>query len=298
MKAEFTDSNGKVTLQPKAEKADLRNDVRHGYLTFIDDPDLPRVGTAVNYNTCFFDDGDFKSFDVGVDRHEVTDNDVGSHENGFLKQYLNSDDIRSLREANGLMEYDSSDVELFAAAKAWWATASNPSSSYDKYDRALISIGLEPKGAQSESPIEMPAWFALAAFHKAQVWVENMKEPISLVEAMRTPEWDKWKASIEKEVMGLIAMNLRDEVPRTSVPDGQRVNSGHFVFKIKTEDGKFVKCKSRYVFGGHRSVAGIDFMDIMAHMAALKSVRTVLALAAPAGHYLRNFDISQAFTFS
>ena len=32
-------------------------------------------------------------------------------------------------------------------------------------------------------------------------------------------------------------------------------------------------------------------------MAALKSVRTVLALAAPAGHYLRNFDISQAFIF-
>ena len=39
-------------------------------------------------------------------------------------------------------------------------------------------------------------------------------------------------------------------------------------------------------------------MDTMAYMAALKSVRTVLALAAPAGHYLRNFDISQAFTFS
>ena len=42
----------------------------------------------------------------------------------------------------------------------------------------------------------------------------------------------------------------------------------------------------------------IDFVDTLAQMAALKSVRTVLALAAPAGHYLRNFDISQAFTFS
>ena len=43
---------------------------------------------------------------------------------------------------------------------------------------------------------------------------------------------------------------------------------------------------------GHRIVAGIDFVDTLAQMAALKSVRTVLALAAPAGHYLRNFDIS------
>ena len=30
----------------------------------------------------------------------------------------------------------------------------------------------------------------------------------------------------------------------------------------------------------------------------MRSVRTVLALAAPANHYLRNFDISQAFTFA
>ena len=72
----------------------------------------------------------------------------------------------------------------------------------------------------------------------------------------------------------------------------------YFLFKLKCEDGKLMKCKSRYVFGGHRSVAGIDFIDTMSHMAALKSVRSVLALAAPAEHYLRNYDISQAFTFS
>ena len=59
-----------------------------------------------------------------------------------------------------------------------------------------------------------------------------------------------------------------------------------------------MKCKARYVFGGHRSIAGVDFIDTMAYMASMRSVRTVLALAAPANHYLRNFDISQAFTFA
>ena len=94
---------------------------------------------------------------------------------------------------------------------------------------------------------------------------------------MKSPDWPIWKKAIEKEIVGLILMDLWDEVPRTQVPEGHRVNSGHFVFKIKTEDGKFVKCKARYVFGGHRSVAGIDFVDTMAHMAALKSVRSILA---------------------
>ena len=67
---------------------------------------------------------------------------------------------------------------------------------------------------------------------------------------------------------------------------------------MKCEHGKFTKCKSRDVFEGHRSVAGIDFMGTLAHMAALKSVRTVLALGAPADHHFMDFDISKAFTFS
>ena len=288
-KAEYTDPKGIVELRPKAAKSDLKNDVQRGYLFFVDAAPSA-AGTVWDYNSCVFDDTKLKHFGVPTNTGKVL------HEKGILDDYLESDEVQSLRQAHGLMDYDSTDVELFAAAKAWWAASNAPSPSEKRYDQALESIGM--KRVVSESPVEMPAWFALAAFNKAQVWVDGMKEPISLVEAMKTPDWPKWKASIEKEVMGLVAMDLWDEVPRINVPNGQRVNSGHFVFKIKTEDGKFVKCKSRYVFGGHRSVAGIDFMDTMAHMAALKSVRTVLALAAPAGHYLRNFDISQAFTFS
>ena len=70
------------------------------------------------------------------------------------------------------------------------------------------------------------------------------------------------------------------------------------MFKSKAHDSKILKCKFRHDFGGHRSVAEIDFVDTLAQMGALKLVCTVLAFAAAADDYLRNFDIVQAFTIS
>ena len=60
----------------------------------------------------------------------------------------------------------------------------------------------------------------------------------------------------------------------------------------------FSKAKARYVFGGHRTSAGVDFFETAAYMAQMKTVRTVLSMAVADGHRLKNFDIRQAFSFS
>ena len=173
------------------------------------------------------------------------------------------------------------DIELFDAAKQWWKNS---------------SMNTERK---SSAPVEIPAWFALAAFQKAQVWVEGMAEPVSLVDAMKQPEWEsQWKPAIEKEIMGLIMMGLWDEVPEHEVPKDAKIFPGHFVFKIKCQKGVFSKAKARYVFGGHRTSAGVDFFETAAYMAQMKTVRTVLSMAFADGHRLKNFDIRHAFTFS
>ena len=137
----------------KATKSDLTNDYKHGYLSFADRPNLS----------------------------------AGS---GLVSKFLSSDDVQSLAQANVHREYDSSDVELFAAAKSWWSTS------------VFNSAPLSP------SPVEIPAWFALACYHKSEVWVEGMQEPISLMGAIKSPEWPKWKEAIEKEIIGLLMMDL------------------------------------------------------------------------------------------
>ena len=46
-----------------------------------------------------------------------------------------------------------------------------------------------------------------------------MAKPVSLVDAMKQPEWESnWKPAIEKEIMGLIMMGLWDEIPEDEVP--------------------------------------------------------------------------------
>ena len=202
--------------------------------------------------------------------------------NDLNKENYKSNVLRRLQRFNSVKGgVQKQDVELFEAAKAWWSKSSMTS------DR------------KASHPVEVPAWLALAAYQKAQVWVEGMAEPLSVVDAMRQPEWEEhWKPAIEKEVIGLLLMDLWDEVPVSEVPKNEEIFPGHFVFKIKTNKGAFTKAKARYVFGGHRTKAGIDYFETAAYMAQMKSVRTILALAAGNSHRCKNFDIRQAFTFS
>ena len=209
---------------------------------------------------------------------------------GVLEGYLEREDMDNynkscsahLRRFNTIKTgVHRQDVELFDAARTWWNKSCMTS------DR------------KSSHPVEIPAWFALAASQKARVWVEGMAEPIGIVDAMKQPEWeDHWRPAIEKEIMGLILMDLWDEVPIDDVPEGTKIFPGHFVFKLKSEDGRFTRAKARYVFGGHRTSAGVDFFETAAYMAQMKTVRSVLSLAVGDGHRIKNFDIRQAFCFS
>ena len=82
---------------------------------------------------------------------------------------------------------------------------------------------------------EFPAWVVWAMKARVQVEVDGIKEPFTIQQAMTSKDWPLWAAAIRKEVIGLVAAGLWDEVPRSSVPENVRVNTGHFVFKVKTE---------------------------------------------------------------
>ena len=133
---------------------------------------------------------------------------------------------------------------------------------------------------------------------RTMVQVEGMEKPVFLQDALRSEHWPVWAEAIKREAAGLILAGLWDEVPESSVPKGKRVNNGHWVFDIKTELGKFVKAKARYVFDGNRSVGGVDYNETAANMAHMKSVRTLCALTAARDCEMRQYDISQAFTIA
>ena len=119
-----------------------------------------------------------------------------------------------------------------------------------------------------------------AIFKRAEVWVDGRKQPYTIKEAMTLKEWPEWKAAIIKEIKGLIDIGLWEEIPLSEVPDGQQVLPGRMVLTIKSIDGKFDKCKARYVSRGDLSHRGQHYWDSSSHQMKSKSLRIYMALSA------------------
>jgi hypothetical protein len=187
---------------------------------------------------------------------------------------------------------------------------------YSRKDAAMIRANIAycdavagiDSNRSSKAAGEMPFWVVMAVKQKVQVEVSGMIEPMSMMHAMRLKEAKLWIRAVQKEVAGLVAVDCWTEVDRSSVPSGRTIAPSHFVFKIKTEEfvdpatGKaalrFVKCKARLVYGGHMSASGSDYIETSAFVCSPKTIRAMLALAAPRDYKVTSFDITQAFTFS
>ena len=150
---------------------------------------------------------------------------------------------------------------------------------------------------------EVPSWYAMAAKARAMVVIDGMVEPISLRQATTLAEWPSWMESIQREVQGLLKQGTWEEVDRSeAVEKGAKVIGSHFIFKVKVKEveGRYVldKLKSRLVYGGHLSRAGVDHWETAAYTASPKSIRTLMALAARSGDRVVSYDVTSAFTFS
>ena len=134
--------------------------------------------------------------------------------------------------------------------------------------------------ARAELGLEVvPDWVALGVFHHAEIWVEGRKQPGGLKEAMRLPEWPEWREAIRKEILGLIEIGVWAEIPREQVPAGVKVLPGKMILEIKTEDGKFKKCKARYVSRGDLATRGEHYWETSSHQVRAKSFRMFFATA-------------------
>jgi len=136
-------------------------------------------------------------------------------------------------------------------------------------EEARVELGLEV----------CPVWVALGVFHHAEIWVEGRKQPGGLKEAMRLPEWPEWRDAIHKEILGLIEIGVWAELPREQVPAGVKVLPGKMILEIKTEDGKFKKCKARYVSRGDLATRGEHYWETSSHQVRAKSMRMFFATA-------------------
>ncbi len=119
------------------------------------------------------------------------------------------------------------------------------------------------------------------------------KEPSSLDEALHSPERDSWMSAAKQE---LDSMNKRGTWSLVDLPPGRRVVDNVWVFKRKLGPlGEILRYKARLCARGFSQTKGLDFEDTFSPVAAFRSLRIVLALAAQFDLQLYQLDVVAAF---
>ena len=105
-----------------------------------------------------------------------------------------------------------------------------------------------------------------------------------------------WRAAIDKELAGLIALRTWDLIPISEVPRGSNLMNCHYVFDVKRlRDATVEKFKARLVADGNTQKFGVDYDRIFATVIKSTTIRLVLVLAAARDYNLTQIDIRQAY---
>lgn len=121
----------------------------------------------------------------------------------------------------------------------------------------------------------------------------ELVEPLTLQEAMCTPQKEDWQKALDAEYGSIIA---NDTYAIVDCPPGVKPLPGKWVFKIKRNaNGDIERFKCRWVVKGFKQIYGVDYLEVSAPVARLASVRCVLALACEHGWTIHHLDTDTAF---
>ena len=79
------------------------------------------------------------------------------------------------------------------------------------------------------------------------------------------------------------------------LPKGRKALKNKWVFKLKNDDQKLLKYKTRLVVKGFGQKQGIDFDEIFSPVVKMCSIRVILGLAASMNLELEQLDVKTAF---
>ena len=120
-----------------------------------------------------------------------------------------------------------------------------------------------------------------------------MSDPVTLNEALSTPEGKQWENAANDEYQSLLD---HDTWELTNLPEGRKAIGSKWVFKRKLNDkGEVARYKCRLVAQGFAQKEGIDFTETFAPVAKFGTIRTLLAHGTQRGMHIHQMDIKTAF---
>lgn len=128
----------------------------------------------------------------------------------------------------------------------------------------------------------------------APIKAASVVVPKSIRAALKSPQRLKWQEAAHRELKALEDNGTFTLVPRPE--DGATVIPVGWVFTVKQDDaGNVTNYKARLVARGNYQQPGQDYFVTESPVAALATVRVVLATAVAQGLPLRHIDVNTAF---
>lgn len=123
---------------------------------------------------------------------------------------------------------------------------------------------------------------------EANIAAQDIFEPQTYEEAMKSKECGLWKKAMDEELDAFEKNNVWEVVKR---PVNKTIVDSRWVFKIK--DGK--RFKARLCAKGFKQIRGIDYDETFAPTTRYDSIRLLLSIAAERKLEIKQFDIKTAF---
>ncbi|KAH9735189.1 hypothetical protein KPL71_017659 [Citrus sinensis] len=115
-------------------------------------------------------------------------------------------------------------------------------------------------------------------------------DPTTFKEAVKE---QKWLKAMDEEIASIEKNNTWE---LTELPMGQRTIGVKWVYKTKLkENGEIDKYKARLVAKGYKQEFGVDYKEVFAPVARLKTIRLIIALAAQNSWPVFQLDVKSTF---
>ena len=120
-------------------------------------------------------------------------------------------------------------------------------------------------------------------------------EPLTLSEALNSPQSNMWQDAISSEYNSLMRNGTWELVP---LPPNRKAINCKWIFKLKYKaDGSIDRFKARLVAKGYSQVQGMDYNDTFSPVVKITTIRVLLALAAMYDWEVHQLDVTTAFLY-
>ena len=137
---------------------------------------------------------------------------------------------------------------------------------------------------------------ALVCAVKAGIAKLEQDTPNTYREAINSPDSEKWKVAMHKEITSCLEKEVWDEVHVKDLSPGTNILPVKWVYKIKIDEtGTAVIYKARLTPKGFRQKEGVDYFDVFAPTGKYKTERFGLSMTARWDYELEQMDVPTAF---